>query len=458
MSSDQKPEPLLANDEAMVQVESLSKCYRSYDQPINRLVQSLWGGRARYSQEFWALRDVSFSLQKGETMGIVGRNGSGKSTLLQIIAGTLKPTSGSSASRGKVAALLELGSGFNPDFTGRQNVYLNASILGLSRDETNTRIESILAYAEIGEFIDQPVRKYSTGMVMRLAFAVVVHVDAEVLIIDEALAVGDAFFMQKCMRYLNKFREHGTLLFVSHDAGAVTSFCDRALWLDAGRVKMIDGAKSVMEAYMEETMGERQGNKLRPLPDKSDAQIALRQVRKFDCRQDIIDRSQLRNDFQIFPFDPAIGGIGQGILEILDVALLNAQGRPIHMALAGEEVILEVEIVANGAVENLIAGFYLKNKHGQLLFGDNTFLCHPEGIAAAQGDKFVARFNFTMPRLGAADYFITVGLAEGTQENPVVQHWKHEALRITATGGGFASGLVGLPMHQIELRRTHDNA
>jgi len=187
--------------------------------------------------EFLALNDVSFEVSRGETVGIIGRNGAGKSTLLQIVCGTLKPTSGFIETHGRIAAMLELGAGFNPEFSGRENIFLNGYIVGLTRQQIEARYDAICGFADIGEFIEQPIKTYSAGMAVRLAFAVMAHVDAQILVIDEALAVGDARFVQKCMRFLREFKERGTLLFVSHDTIAVSSLCDRAIWLDAGRVK-----------------------------------------------------------------------------------------------------------------------------------------------------------------------------------------------------------------------------
>src|SRR3990167_2532409 len=197
------------SSETAIKITNLSKCYHIYDKPHDRLLQMLMRGRKQYYREFWALNDVSFEIKKGETVGIIGRNGSGKSTLLQMICGTLNPTKGQVETHGRIAALLELGSGFNPEFTGRENVYMNASVLGLSNEEIDARFDDIAAFADIGEFIEQPVKTYSSGMMVRLAFAVIAHVDADILVIDEALSVGDAFFTQKCMRFLRKFMEKG---------------------------------------------------------------------------------------------------------------------------------------------------------------------------------------------------------------------------------------------------------
>lgn len=439
-----------------IEARALSKCYQLYDKPVHRMWQSLLGGNRRFYREFWALRDVDFEVHRGETLGIVGRNGAGKSTLLQLIAGTLKPTEGHARVHGRVAALLELGSGFNPDFTGRQNVYLNAAILGLTRKEVEARIEDILAYAEIGEFVDQPVRNYSTGMVMRLAFSVVTHVDADILIIDEALAVGDAFFMQKCMRYLREFRKRGTMLFVSHDGSAVTSLCDRAIWLEHGRVQAIGEARKVMESYIEASLVDRRGTATQPrqLQDKP----LLARQRQIDPRQDLLDRSTLRNDMRILPFEPESSGFGEHKVRIVYVSICNEQGRDIALALAGECVTLRIELVAEQAVDNAITGFYVKNRLGQLMFGDNTGLSHVGDFALNAGQSFQACFQFIMPRLVPGEYFIAAGVSEGTQEQHVVQHWLHEALRFSAEGGSMVAGLVGIPMLDVRVERLTDEA
>ena len=250
------------SSDTAIKVESLSKCYQIYDKPRDRLMQMLMRGRKQYFREFWALHDVSFELKRGETVGIIGLNGSGKSTLLQMICGTLNPTSGSVTTHGRVAALLELGAGFNPEFTGRENVYLAASLYGLTTKEVDERFEAITEFADIGDFIEQPVKTYSSGMFVRLAFAVIAHVDADILVVDEALSVGDAYFVQKCMRFLRRFMEHGTLLFCSHDTGAIVNLCTKAILLNKGLVKAIGSPKEVTEQYLaalyEDAQGESQ--------------------------------------------------------------------------------------------------------------------------------------------------------------------------------------------------------
>jgi lipopolysaccharide transport system ATP-binding protein len=233
-----------------ISVKNLNKCYQLYAQPIDRLKQFLWRGRRQYFREFWALRDVSFDIAKGEVLGIIGRNGAGKSTLLQLLCGTLNPTDGSVNVQGRIAALLELGSGFNPEFTGRENVYLSASILGLSQQEIDERFEAIVDFSGIRDFIDQPVKTYSSGMYVRLAFSVATSVDPDILIVDEALSVGDGEFARKSFDRIRAMKEAGkTILFCSHTLYQVEAFCDRVLWLDRGRLMNLGDPQDVVQCY-----------------------------------------------------------------------------------------------------------------------------------------------------------------------------------------------------------------
>jgi ABC-type polysaccharide/polyol phosphate transport system ATPase subunit len=250
-----------------ISVHGVGKMHRIYDSPQDRLKQMLWRGRRSYGREFWALRDISFEVRRGEAVGIIGRNGSGKSTLLQIIAGTMAPTEGEVQVSGSVAALLELGSGFNPEFTGRENVYLNGAILGIERAEIERRFDDIAAFADIGQFIDQAVKTYSSGMVVRLAFAVAASIDPEILIVDEALSVGDVYFQHRCMRRIKQLVDAGTtLLFVSHATETVKRFCQRGVWLDSGVARYIGEAGVAVERYLAFM-------RMREVQDRPDASI-----------------------------------------------------------------------------------------------------------------------------------------------------------------------------------------
>jgi len=236
--------------ETAISIGNLGKCYQIYENPRDRLLQMLVRGRRQYYREFWALRDVSFTVRRGEVFGIVGRNGAGKSTLLQLICGTLNPTHGDISVHGRVAALLELGAGFNPEFSGRENVYLNASVLGLTRDEIDARYDEIVAFSGIGDFIDQPVKTYSSGMYVRLAFSVATSVEPDILVVDEALSVGDGDFSRKSFDRIMALKNRGaTILFCSHSMYQVEAFCERALWLEKGGIRMLDAAPRVTAAY-----------------------------------------------------------------------------------------------------------------------------------------------------------------------------------------------------------------
>lgn len=444
------------DSEVVIDVRGVGKSYHMYERPSHRLWQALAGKRKAYYKDFWALRDVSFSVRRGQTVGIVGRNGSGKSTLLQMIAGTLNPTEGSISVNGRVAALLELGSGFNPEFTGRENVFLNAAILGLSRAQIEQRLEKILAFADIGEFIDQPVRSYSSGMSVRLAFAVIAHVDADILIIDEALAVGDAFFSQKCMRFLREFQKNGTLLFVSHDAAAVTNLCENAVWLQNGRMRLSGTSQEVVEAYMTEqhVVGRR---------DAGEANVTVNEKRARRQAGDAADvRTQARleagwsNRIQTFEFDPDNVGqeFGARGARIIDVQLLDEHGATAGLLAGGELVRLHISVELAQPLQNLIVGFYVKDRLGQRLFGDNTYMAWQHApVSGEAGEQVSASFLFRMPIMSSGSYMIDAAVASGDQHEHTQQHWVHDALEFRAVDETMRHGLVGLPMLAIELSK-----
>jgi lipopolysaccharide transport system ATP-binding protein len=449
------------SSEIAIRVLSLSKCYQMYDAPSDRLKQFILPSLQRlgrrpprqYFREFWALKDVSFEIKKGETIGIIGRNGSGKSTLLQMVCGTLNPTSGSIQRNGRIAALLELGSGFNPEFTGRENVYLNATVLGLSKVEIDARFDKIMAFAEVGEFIEQPVKAYSSGMMLRLAFAVIAHVNADILVVDEALAVGDAFFSQKCMRFLRNFMKTGTVLFVSHDTGAVVNLCNRAVLLSHGQVVEIGAPKDVTEHYLA-TLHESNNEPSGYLSDDSNLSASpVKDLGEYrDMREALITGSTLRNDIEVFHFKPDQAGFGTGDARIASVRLLDLDNNPLSWIVGGENVVLEIRCLAHANILRPIVGFQFKDRLGQIVFSDNTYLVYqftPRPVA--RGASLVARFEFRLPVLPTGDYSIAAALAEGTQENHVQHHWMHDALIVRVHASSVCFGLVGVPMKTISL-------
>jgi lipopolysaccharide transport system ATP-binding protein len=451
----------MSSSEIVIRVENLSKCYQIYDAPRDRLkqfvvphLQRLAGQPPRqYFREFWALKDVSFEIRKGETVGIVGRNGSGKSTLLQLICGTLNPTSGSVQTNGRIAALLELGSGFNPEFTGRENVYMNGAVLGVGKEEIDKRFKDIAEFADIGDFIEQPVKTYSSGMVVRLAFAVIAHVDADILVVDEALSVGDALFTQKCMRFLRNFMKTGTILFVSHDAGAVVNLCSEAVMLNRGKIAITGKPKNVMEHYLTTLYESRQevGGALTEGHDNVPDSISPADVYR-DMRQDMINASTLRNDIEVFRFEPDQTGFGAGGAQIASVRLLDVNGVPLSWIVGGEDVVLEIRCLADRNLFRPIVGFHLKDRLGQIIFCDNTYLAYMDTpVSVQEGASLVTRFEFRMPILPTGEYTISPAIAEGTQTEHVQLHWLHDALVLKVQASPVVMGLVGLAVKKINM-------
>ncbi len=449
----------MSSSDIAISVNNLCKRYEIYDHPGDRLKQFMLPRirnflrlpQRKYFKDFWALNNISFDIRRGETIGIIGKNGSGKSTLLQAVCGTVNPTSGSIKIRGRVAALLELGSGFNPEFTGRENVYMNASILGLSDQEIDERYKDIIDFADIGDFINQPVKTYSSGMMLRLAFAVIAHVDAEILVIDEALAVGDVFFTQKCMRFLRAFMKTGTVLFVSHDIESVRGLCTRAIWLDKGAVFSNGAPKEVTELYLQAFFEEKQGVNLN---NKSKAKLSPQNinVKLKDQRLNFLNQTNLRNDIQIFQFNHHSKNFGARDAIISNVILTDTEDSQLSWVVGGENVRLCVYIKSNKKLHFPIIGFYIKDRLGQNLFGDNTFLTYQNSTPVfAKNKEYKVIFEFQMPILSAGDYFIATALANGTQAEHTQQHWIHDALAFKSISSSVSTGLIGIPMNNISI-------
>jgi len=445
----------MSSDKAIL-LDDISKVYNTYERPSDRLKQSIFTRLQRlfrlkqksYSREFWAVKDISFYVKKGETLGIIGKNGAGKSTLLQMICGTLNPTDGEIEVNGRVAALLELGSGFNPEFTGRDNIYMNASILGLTREQIDERYEDITKFAGIGDFVDQPVKTYSSGMVLRLAFAVIAHVDADILIIDEALAVGDAFFVQRCMRYLREFMKTGTVLFVSHDISAVMNLCDRAIFLRKGELVETGVPKDVVKKYLADLYEETEAAE----DTEETEEISEQAAPLADMRETLYNNSNLRNDIEIFKFNSESEYFGTGAAKITSVSLVDAAGVPYAWVVGGNDVVLEIKCKAIEYIAQPIIGFELKDRLGQVVFADNTFLIYQgTPVQVQKGQELSATFSFRMPVLPTGDYSFSAAIADGTQESHVQLDWNHDALIMKAHASSVCFGVVGVPMQTIKM-------
>lgn len=407
---------------AAIDVRSVSKRYTLADSQWARL-RAIFGVAPRPESSVLALDDVSFSVAPGEAFGIVGSNGSGKSTLLKIAAGILRPTSGSIELAGRCAALLELGSGFSPEFTGRQNVAMSAAVLGLPGEVVRERFESIHRFSGIGDFIDQPIRTYSSGMVMRLAFAVAAHSDPKILIVDEALAVGDVSFRQRCLRRIHQLRAEGvTILFVSHDSGDVKALCERCLWLDRGRIKAIGEADEVVAAYLVTTLDRRAA-----LPSPTPAS---------DGHPHAIA-------------DPVPGKhrFGNGAASVSGVSFPA-------VAFPDRETILRLRVCGNRHVPELIVGFLVRNEKGETIFGSNTARENHPLAELKTGEERVVSFLISMPRLAPGAYSISVAVSAGTLEDFDVCDYIEDAVSFKVEPGLHEiEGYLEIPLRGVTVHR-----
>jgi len=445
-SKESSPE---SGDQIVVAARNLGKCYQIFNNPKDRLKQAIAKHRRQYFREFWALRDVSFELRRGETLGIIGRNGSGKSTLLQLLCGTLTPSEGESITNGRLAALLELGSGFNPEFTGIENIYLYASLLGLKKQEINARLDSILGFADIGDFTQQPVKTYSSGMAVRLAFAVVANVDADILIVDEALSVGDVFFVQKCMRFINNFKENNSLILVTHDTQTVLSVCTHGLVLSEG--KMITGKTESKAAIDEYTRDYYKNNEIagctqdtqktamaNETPGTALEESTIR-ITQGDASLDsttyattlerildkIIQSGHAVHTNMIVNSDS--GEFGTNECKIVLLSVSNMDSTKSALIAEGEKIAVEIAAQCLTDIALPIIGFAIRNSNGQAILGENTFQTgYGKQSVYEKGSVIRARFTFTLPRLAPGKYSVHAAVARGTQDDHVQMHYFHD--------------------------------
>lgn len=404
------------SSEISIKVEGLSKCYHIYDKPRDRLLQMLSRGRKQYFREFWALRDVSFEIRKGETVGIIGRNGSGKSTLLQLICGTLNPTSGNIRTHGRIAALLELGSGFNPEFSGRDNVYLNGAVLGLGKDEIDARFDAIAAFAEIGDFIDQPVKTYSSGMMVRLAFAVAINVDPEILIVDEALSVGDELFQRKCFSRIEAIRAKGaTILFVSHSGSQIVELCDRAVLLSGGEKLAVGSPKRIVGHYQKllYALAEKRNEIIEIIRGGDlEGDINDELVGASDAAQDSEKRAEPETEDS---FDPYLKPISTIAYEsrgatIDSPILLTQEGRVVNTLKRGELYRYCYTVKFDNSVANVRFGMLIKTVSGLELGGATSAPpFHSTLLFAEAGAEYRVEFLFRCA-LNPGVYFLNAGV------------------------------------------------
>lgn len=432
-----------------IKVENLSKCYQIYEQPHDRLKQfilprlhGMVGQQSKqYFKEFWALKDVSFEIKKGETVGIVGRNGCGKSTLLQMICGTLNPTSGSIKTYGRIAALLELGSGFNPEFTGKENVYLNATVLGLTKEEINNRLDKILTFADIGEFVNQPVKTYSSGMMLRLAFAVQAQVDPDILIIDEALAVGDAKFQARCFKRLNELKEGGTsILLVTHSTEQIVTNCSRAMMLDHGNIIEIGDPNSIVNSYLDLLFGKTSRETILPSDDFLKVQLVNH------------DNEQLNFDVDTFHKRPGYNPLeyrwGDGGATINDFYFFSNSSAYPHALNTEDTAILNVAVKFTKRLERPIFGITIKTKEGITVYGTNSEMLDVSEFKSRgrAGEIVTVKIKFVC-RLAPGDYFISLGVATSQGEEITPHDRRYDSIHFQVRPITTFFGLVNADLN-----------
>jgi lipopolysaccharide transport system ATP-binding protein len=377
-----------------ISVTNLGKAYKQYPNRWGRLLEWVTPGNAKRHQLKWVLQDINFTVNAGEAVGIIGINGAGKSTLLKLITGTTQPTTGSVLMTGRVAAMLELGMGFHPDFTGRQNAFMAGQLLGIASEDIARLMPEIEAFAEIGDYIDQPVRVYSSGMQMRLAFSVATAIRPDILIVDEALSVGDAYFQHKSFDRIREFRKLGTtLLIVSHDKGAIQSICDRAILLNAGNLAMEGEPEAVMDYY--------------------NAMLADHQ------NQEV--KQEVREDGKV----QTISGTGDA--TVTAIALLDNQGRPIEVVDVGQPVRLHITVLANKSIARLVLGYGIKDRLGQVIYGTNTHLKEQALTGVTAGDKFAFEIAFPA-NLGPGTYSVQTALVSTDTHLANNYEWRDLAL------------------------------
>jgi lipopolysaccharide transport system ATP-binding protein len=395
----------------VISVQNVSKVYHLYHHPFDRVLGAFAVSR-KLKSEFWALRNVTFRVEKGEVFALLGPNGSGKSTLLQVISGILQPSSGRVLSSGRVAALLELGAGFNPEFSGRENVYLNGEILGLSRKELDDVFPRIEAFAEIGQFIDRPVKEYSTGMYVRLAFSTAIHVDPEVLIVDEALAVGDAIFASRCVQKFEELRKKNvTVLLVSHDLGLIKRLADRAAFMLDGRVVMQGAPKDAVNQYVGFVLDRERASKERSLGQMEES---------------IAAKSSFRH--------------GDGASRVMDVRILNAAGEICHTFRPGESIVLRIRAAFQKAITNPVVGILIRNRIGMDIFGTNTRLERAELGDFEAGEEIEIEFEMDC-LLSRQEYTVTVAVQYW---NGLSQDWLDDVLDFRVEDTKDVAGVLNL--------------
>ena len=413
---------------SVIQIEHITKKYNLYARPQDRFREAVGFHHKSLHNDFYALKDISFDVHSGETVGIIGTNGSGKSTLLKIITGILKPSKGMVSVNGRVSALLELGAGFNQEYTGLENIYLNGRMMGYSRKEMESRVPDIVDFADIGEFIAQPVKTYSSGMFARLAFAVAINVEPDILIVDEALSVGDLFFQNKCFRKFEELKGKGvTILFVSHDISSVRQMCSRVLWIEKGIQKIFDQSDLVCDMYMDERR-----IFLNQMTTKNESEheikaTALQQRKKYPRIMNVKDR------------------FGSTKVRLISAFFTTPEGDIVNALEVDTNYQAHVAFNALADLSNIIVGFVLENNKGLPIFDINNYINQQETISARKDQTIEIVYSFKLPRILKGTYLISAAIAEGTQEANEILTWLHGIADMEVINMGYNSSYIEIP-------------
>lgn len=433
-------------ERSVIKVKNVSKMYRLYDKPIDRLKESLNLFGKKFHKEFYALEDICFEVNKGETIGIIGKNGSGKSTLLKIITGVLTQSSGDVEIRGKISALLELGAGFNPEYTGIQNIYLNGTMMGYSKDEIDRKIDDILEFADIGDFVHQPVKTYSSGMFARLAFSVAINVDPDILIVDETLSVGDVFFQNKCFAKFEELKERGiTILFVSHDTGSVKQLCSKVLWINDGTQMSFGETKEVCEMYMNDQIRDYNRN-MEKIVNKTKVSM--------EKRSTVEDRF---TKYRVPKVNDNVRISGNGDAEIASFFITDENENIINNIEVEKEYKFHVIGKFKKDTKNAILGITMENKKGIEIIGLNSHIYKKELGHVERGSYIEVIFSVKIPKIQRGEYLISTAIASGNQENHIVLAWYHNLEKITVSNEGYNLSLIELDSEVKAIKHEAKN-
>lgn len=407
-----------------ISVSNLKKVYSLYNNKFSKIKEAFSTTGKKYHNDFYALKGISFDIEAGECVGIIGLNGSGKSTLLKILTEVITPTEGTFQINGKVSALLELGAGFNPEYSGLENIYLNTMLMGYTHKETEEKLQQILEFADIGDFVYQPVKVYSSGMFVRLAFAIAITVEPDILIIDEALSVGDVFFQQKCYRKIKEFSGKSTVLIVSHDLNAITKFCKRIIVMNQGEIIFNGDPKEAISCYFKIKQGAVD-------------------------RDSIVRSTNVSIDLNLFK-EPSSDQYS-GYMDVIIIKYYyEVSGQPFgEYCREGDEIKVLMVVEGKRAIEDSIVGYQVRDKYGNEVFGETSLTSKVDNFPLSEGNNLIS-FSFTWPEIREGDYFITLGIGEGTEVlNQVEQCWINNAIHLIASTNGKT--IYGVFNHEMEM-------